>query len=349
MDLIVPSEIRQAQGMFPPVSVIIVTYNSEPDIAACLESVMDQAYQPREVLVVDNGSKDRTVYVVGEKFPSVHILEAGWNQGAGKAFNMGIKASGGKYAVLLNPDTVVAPGWLGELVDIMERDSTVAACQSRLVLYDQPDALNAEGIDLNYLGFAWCRNYGQPASTDGQVLDTTALSGCSTILRIEALDKTGLFDEDFFMYMEDADLSLRIRAHGYRIVCNPKSVVYHKYKFNRGHAKLYYLERNRLAMMLKNYATVDLIKVLPAMVFMEAGLVGLSIVQGWFPQKMKAYLDVLRGASSIRAKRRSGTQMPGSVFRIMSPVISFEEVRNPLLDKLVNPLLGAYYRWVLCR
>lgn len=334
---------------FPFVSVVIVSFNSKDDLSECLPSLFGQGYPECEVIVVDNASTDGTPDFVENSFPLIKVIRNENNCGCAKGYNIGISQSRGKYVVLLNPDTVVEREWLRELVRVMETDESIAACQSRVLLYGRPDTINTQGNDVNYLGFAWCRKYGEKNSQDREIQQTLGLSVCSAILRRDATEKAGLFDEDFFMYLDDTDLGLRLYLQGYKIVCNPASIVYHKYTFKPSKAKMYYLERNRLVMLLKVYDKATLLKILPIFVFMELGLLGLSVFQGWFMEKVKSYAWIILRWRSIRDKRKNVIRRKAEIIRIlsmMSPKVTFEEIQNPLLDKLVDPLLGAYYRLI---
>lgn len=337
---------------YPFVSVVIVTYNNRNDIEECLRSVLDQEYPDFEVILVDNDSIDDTVELIRGKFPLIKVVENNKNYGAAKGYNIGINASKGGYIALLNPDTVVERDWLSELVKVMEENKNIGACQSRILLYDKPDTINTEGNEVNYLGFTWCRSYGKKNSDDKQIQETIGLSVCSAILRRDVLEEVGFFDEDFFMYLDDTDLGLRAYLMGYKIVCNPKSIVYHKYKFRVEKKKFYYLERNRVMLLLKNYHTVELLKILPALAFMEVGVVLLSLFQGWFKEKMLSYAWIFRNWGAIKSKRAAICRRRGNeqkIFSMMSPSVTFEEIQNPILTRVVNPFLRAYYRLVVCR
>jgi len=331
----------------PHVSVVIVSYNSRVDLGECIPSLVGQDYSDFEVIVVDNNSADETVNYVEKNYPSIKFIRNNENYGPAKGYNIGITASTGKYVVLLNPDTVVEKAWLAELVTTLEADEGVAACQSRVLLHNRPDTINTEGNDMHYLGFTWCRNYGKKDTDDGGIQETLGLSVCSAILRRNVLEEANFFDEDFFMYLDDTDLGLRLQLLGYKVVCNPKSVVYHKYKFSTAKKKLYYLERNRLLVLLKVYRTKDLLKVLPMFMFMEIGLIAVSIRQGWFKEKMASYFWIIRKWKLVKSKRQSVVRRTENLHRIlksMSPTVTFEEIQNPVLDRFVNPLLSAYYR-----
>jgi len=334
----------------PLVSVVIVSFNSRDDLSECLPSLFSQSYSEFEVIVVDNSSTDGTADFVEKGFPPIRAIRNERNYGCAKGYNIGIGQSRGKYVVLLNPDTVVEKDWLRELVRVIETDKNIAACQSRLLLYDRKDTINADGNDANYLGFTWCRNYGKENADDEGIRETLGLSVCSAILRRNVLEEVGLFDEDFFMYLDDTDLGLRMQLAGYKVVCNPKSIVYHKYSFLPGKKKLYYLERNRLLVLLKVYPTTVLLKIIPIFIFMEMGLLALSIWQGWFKEKIGSYAWIMRKWRLISAKRqgihREKTRVH-RILRMMSPAVAFEEIQNPILDRIVNPLLKTYYRLIV--
>jgi len=335
----------------PHISVIIVSFNSREDLSECIPSLLAQPYPDFEIIVVDNNSSDGTSTFVEKNYPSIKVIGNKENYGPAKGYNVGITASRGKYVVLLNPDTVVEKDWLLELVRATEEDEGIAACQSRVLLYDKRDTINTEGNDVNYLGFTWCRNYGKENTHGGVIEETLGLSVCSAMLRRNVLEKVGFFDEDFFMYLDDTDLGLRMQLAGYKVVCNPKSIVYHKYKFTPGRRKLYYLERNRLLVLLKIYDKKMWLKILPIFIFMEIGLLAVSLYQGWFREKIRSYTWIIRRCRLIKSKRNSvhrDKKYMSKILNMMSPAVTFEEIQNPILDKFVNPLLKTYY-WTLIR
>lgn len=336
----------------PLITIVIVTYNSRDDLAECLQSVVEQDYTGFEVVVVDNNSTDNTIGFTKENFPSVRVIENSENYGPAKGYNIGIRASSGEYVVLLNPDTIVEKGWLYQLLSGLGEDEEIAACQSKILLYNKPNVINTEGNEVNYLGFTWCRNYGKANVYDGQIEETLGLSVCSAIIRRHVLEEVGFFDEDFFMYLDDTDLGLRMRLMGYKVVCNPRSIVYHKYTFQPGKKKMYFLERNRLLLLWKIYDRASLVKILPAFIFMEICVLTLSIFQGWFKEKIKSYAWIGWHCRLVKSKRQSVRRSKENIHRIlnlMSPAVSFKEIQNPILERSVNPILRAYYHWAVYR
>jgi GT2 family glycosyltransferase len=334
----------------PHVTVILVSFNSWKDLSECIPSLLGQIYPDFEIIVVDNNSADDTPTLVEKNYPSIKVIWSNENGGPVKGYNIGITASKGKYVVLLNPDTVVEKGWLVDLVRVMEADESIGACQSRVLLYDKPDTINTEGNDVNYLGFTFCRNYGQIRNDSEVIEETLGLSVCSAILRRDVLDEIGFFDEDFFMYLDDTDLGLKMWLAGYKVVCSPRSIVYHKYKFMTGKQKLYYLERNRLLVLLKIYDKNTWLRIFPIFIFMETGIIVFSIYQGWFREKIKSYAWILKMWRSVTLKRnyiRRDKKQMRKILNMMNPEIVFKGMKNPILNKFVNPLLRGYYRLLL--
>jgi GT2 family glycosyltransferase len=334
----------------PIISVIIVNFNGRLDLEECLPSVLRQNYSNFEVILVDNNSSDDSVGFVRTNYPYVKIIQNNKNYGYAKGNNIAFQATSGKYVVVLNPDTVVEENWLIELVRVMEKNPRASACQSKILLYDQPDTINTDGNMVNFLGFAWAGNHKKKDLRENEIKNVAYPSGCSMIIRRSILDEVGLFDEDLFMYHDDLDLGIRMRLQGYNILCNPKSVVYHKYTFMTNKRKLYFLERNRWVILIKIYEKRTLLVFLPALLFMECGLLAVSIKDGWFHEKVSSYEYLFKNLGLIKAKRaiiqkarKKGDQ---ELLKIMSPVIDFEEIDNPILSKFVNPILSLYFKWM---
>lgn len=333
----------------PFTSVIIVNFNGKADLEECLPSVLRQNYSNFEVILVDNSSNDDSVVFVRRNYPSIKIIQNNKNYGYAKGNNIASQATSGKYIVVLNPDTVVEENWLSELVRVMEENPRAGACQPKILLYDQPDTINTDGNMINFLGFGWAGNHKIKDLHENEVKNVAYPSGCSVILRKSTLDKVGLFDEYLFMYHDDLDLGIRMRLIGYDILCNPKSVVYHKYTFMTNKHKFYFLERNRWVILIKTYEKRTLLVFLPALLFMECGLLAISIKDRWFHEKISSYKDLFSNLSLIKSKReiiQKGRKFGDQeLLKIMTPVIDFEEIDNPLLSKFVNPLLSLYFKW----
>lgn len=228
-------------------SVVIVNWNTQEQLAACLRSLarcgldVRRRAQPDEagdveVVVVDNASSDGSAAMVRETFPWVRLIENAENVGYARANNQGIRSTAGRYVLLLNPDTEVHPGALEALLDVLERSPGVGATGARLLNADgslQPScapepSLSREAWRLFHLDRVY--PYGDYDSTrwnHSTPRDVGIVSGACIALRREALDEVGLLDEDYFIYSEEFDLCRRLRRAGWAILWVPQATVLH--------------------------------------------------------------------------------------------------------------------------
>lgn len=211
------------------VSIIIPNYNGEKYIANCLNSILDQSFcefGQTEVIVVDDCSCDNSVDIV-KGYKNVILEENSTNSGFDKSVNQGILASSGRYCLLLNNDVVVDRDFVKFLYWHIENDPKVFSVSSKMIRYYERDKLDDAGDFYNILGWAYKRGDGK--SVDYCEESTPVFSTCAGagIYRRSFLDEIGLFDEVFFAYMEDVDISYRGLINGYKNYYEPKAVCYH--------------------------------------------------------------------------------------------------------------------------
>lgn len=335
----------------PTVEIIVPNYNGQDYLDTCLKSLLNQTYSHFRVTVVDNASTDRSVEIVKSRFPGVTLVQNSRNTGFAGACNAGIRRAlkgDASLLVLVNSDTRADSRWLEELVTAALSDPGIGLCQSMIYLANDPSRINSAGNEAHYLGFGYCGHYLE--EDRGQftaVTDVPFASGSALLLRREMLEEVGLLDEDFFMYQEDLDLSWRARMAGWRVVLAPLSHIYHSYSFSRNREKFYYLERNRLLMSLKNYSGRSLALLAPAFLGGEAAMLAYSLTGGWFKQKLRGYLYLLRNADLIAAKRRQVQQKrrvgDAEIVRFWTSRMDFEDLRDSPLTKAANPVSGLYW------
>lgn len=219
----------------PPVHVVVLNFNGLAFNEACLRSLAASSYPATRVLLVDNGSSDGSVAWVERNRPDVGILRTGVNGGWAVGNNAGIRralAEGAAYVWLLNNDTEMEPGCLGPLVEAAERDPQVGIVAPRMRFFADRSRVWFEGgeVSREELLTRHCdleRFRGLPA-------DRRYVSGCAMLVRREVFERTGLIDERFFMYYEDADFCLRAAAAGFRAEVAPDGVLYHKVAASSG-------------------------------------------------------------------------------------------------------------------
>ncbi len=205
------------------VVVVVLNWNGWPDTVRCLQSLEETDYEPCQVVVVDNGSTDDSVVRLRSLCRAV-VLETGKNLGFAGGNNVGIRYAleqGARYVWILNNDTVVARDALSALVRAAERDPDIGAVGAVIWAMDGSRVLAHGGgcVDLRN-GRSWY-------VTDGKN-DVAYITGASMLIRTDALHKVGLFDERFFLYWEDTDLSFRLRAAGWRLAVAADARVWHR-------------------------------------------------------------------------------------------------------------------------
>lgn len=260
----------------PKVSVIIVTYFSERYIEKCLGSVL--ANGPHEVVVIDNASQDGTLGIVRGQFPSVKLIVRDSNIGYGAAVNEGVRECSGDLIVVLNPDTIVCDGWLVKLVKTVSSDEGVIAVP-RIMIYDG-SVVNTCGNQEHFTGLTFTNGLGLHPDMIPDELNVSGISGACFSMRKKDFLGLGGFDEELFLYMEDAELSWRAHAHGYSFVYVHDAIVRHDYKLNVNAEKLFRLENGRYYLLRKFLTTKDMFSIGPSLLMSEVLSWGFAVRLG---------------------------------------------------------------------
>jgi len=220
--------------------VVIVNWNTCNELTDCLRSVLAADSGSAEIIVVDNASTDGSVEMLQGEFPNVRLIRNTANLGFAKASNQGIEASGGRYVLLLNPDCLVHPGALTELVRF--GDANVDAGIFGLRILNQDGSVFescrrfptlAAGIFRNALlarlfpNNPYTREYLMADCNHDTAREVDWVSGAALVIRRELLDDIGPLDTRFFMYCEDVDIAYRAKERGWRVMYCPDATVVH--------------------------------------------------------------------------------------------------------------------------
>jgi len=342
---------------------VIVTYHGERYVRPLLDTLRANTdLTNAEVIVVDNASSDGTLGILHEEQQTwtartqggrLHVLPQDRNTGFAGGCNIGLakaRALGAKYAMLLNQDLELRPGWLEPLVQVMDARPEVAAAQPLVLLHAEPDLVNTAGNAIHFCGFGFCDRYREPASVvfpaGNEVRSVPYASGAALLLRLEALDRTGDFDERLFLYHEDCDLQIRLRQAGYECVVVSASRVAHKYNAEFSGRKMIFLERNRWFLLLKDWPLSRLLVALPALMGAELAVLVLATRSGWLRGKLGTYGEIVRAFPGLMRDRkavqarRSSSANDG---QYLTGEIRFEGFDHPILTKFANPLLARYW------
>ena len=242
-------------------SVVILNWNGRKHLERFLPSVVEHTSGDAEVVVVDNGSSDDSLQWLRLKYPEVSTIVLDRNYGFAGGYNRALKQIESDYVLLLNSDVEVTAGWLQPLVEVLDSYPDVAAVAPKLRSVERRDEFEyagAAGGFIDYLGYPFCR--GRILSVverdEGQYDDCREIfwaSGAALCCRREVFVELGGFDEDFFAHMEEIDLQWRMQLAGWKIMVEPRSVVYHLGggTLPASSRKIYLNHRNNLAMLYK--------------------------------------------------------------------------------------------------
>jgi GT2 family glycosyltransferase len=313
----------------PKVSIIIVTYNNAKEIQNCINSVLKQAFEPFEIIIVDNASADNTVNLIRESFPDIRIIRNQDNIGFGGGNNTGVKHASGDIIVFLNPDTIVLSGWLEELVNSLVRGKKIIAT-SKILTYDGL-MINTCGNIIHFTGLAFTRGYGSHPTAYPRPEYVTEASGCSFAIWKEDFIKIGGFDETIFLYHDDVDFSIRAHLMGYNILFVPSSTVKHNYTLNVTAQKLYHLERGRYIILRKYYSFYDIVKISPSLFVAELLAFGYALGLGY--SGLRSCLQGMKEGLTVKVQHVSGDKE--KLLRSISAKIPEGQLTNNTLSRMV--------------
>lgn len=220
----------------PELSVIIVSYNVRQLLAECLASVVDACRDiNHQIIVVDNASADGSAEAVKKQFPQIQVIANAENKGFSAANNQGYKISRGEYVLLLNPDTIVKPGAIKTVLDFLKAAPKAGLAGCRLLTGSgrlQPSIINYPSITENiltalYLDKFFCRNRWKRTYYQKPPLAIDIPAGAFMMAARQALGQGPLFDEGYFMYSEEAGLSWRLKAQGFKNYYLPGAEIIH--------------------------------------------------------------------------------------------------------------------------
>lgn len=293
----------------PNIAVIVVCTNEMKFLRNCLSSLNRQTYKKMSVILVDNASSDGSAELAKKVVPTIKILTNPTNFGFAKSNNLGMDYgfdSGADLCFILNPDTIAEPTMLEELVNtyiVKSQEYNIGLIQPLLLLNNNRNRINSAGNPIHYLGYGYAGSYYLPRSMIKHDREILSATGGALLITKNFYLSLGGFDENFFMYCEDQNMCWKGYLLGYKYFISHKSIVYHKYQFNRNSKKLFYAERNRLFMLAENYSARTLFLIFPYFLVNECGVLLYSIYSGWFVQKVKSYISFLLNLSLVMSKR----------------------------------------------
>ncbi|HEX5154396.1 MAG TPA: glycosyltransferase family 2 protein [Parafilimonas sp.] len=295
---------------FPAVAIVILNYNGRNFLEKFLPSVVASTYPNKRVIIADNASSDDSVLYVTNNFKPVEIILLDKNYGFAGGYNKALSKVTSDYYILLNSDVEVVPGWIEDMISLMENDKNIAACQPKILSYNDKTLFEHAGacggwIDKLGYPFARGRIFDICEEDKGQY-DTPAkifwATGAALCIRAKCFHEMKGFDAYFFAHMEEIDLCWRLQRKMYSIYCCPSSVVFHvgggTLPKTNNH-KTYLNFRNNLIMLIKNLPFTEAIWKMPLRVLLDWLFAFKSLSQkdtGSFAAVFKAHINVLKWA-----------------------------------------------------
>ncbi len=308
----------------PSVDIIIPYYRRRDMLERCLDSLEQCSYPSMGIIVVDNGGTEAGLVFLVKRYRNARLLRLAENRGYAGGCNAGLKSSTADYVVFMNDDTEHDLLWLEQLVSVALEDDHIGALQPK-ILAMKPykkgkkvfDYAGAAGGMIDCLGYPWClgRTFSGVELDKGQYdseQDIFWASGVAMFVQRVVAEGLGGFDEDFFLQMEESDLSWRMQLAGYRVRSVPSSVVLHEggASLPGGSVeKIYFNHRNNVVMLLKNLGTARLLRVIPLRLLLDVAAAFFYLTQ--FPGGLKksgavfrAWWFTIRSIAATMKKRR---------------------------------------------
>ena len=289
----------------PLVSIIILNYNAGKLIEECVDSIYQSNYKNFEIILVDNNSKDESHVKCKEKFPLINLIANKENLGYCEGNNVGIRVANGKFVIILNPDTIVEPNWINELLRGYERFGD-GIYQPKFLTIDNESILQSTGNMIQLFGFGYSRNKGdKDENQSNNIENINYASGTCLFTTKEIFTQLGFFDSFLFAYHDDLDLCWRASMQGIQSYYIPTSIVFHPsegFSFKWSNFKFFLLERNRLYCLFTHYSHSTILKFLPSLVLVDIAVSVFYLKNGLFTEKIKASLNILKNSKIIHSR-----------------------------------------------
>ena len=301
------------------VAVVILNYNGSRFLKQFLPGVIASCNpELAEVIVADNASTDDSVAMMKDCFPGVRLIENGSNGGFATGYNLALRQIEAQYYVLLNSDIEVAPGWIEPVIELMDANPNIAACQPKILSYyhqEQFEYAGASGGFIDKYGYPFCRGriFQNLEDDKGQYDEPKEVfwaTGACMFVRADLYHKIGGLDDSFFAHMEEIDLCWRLKNIGYQVFCCPQSKVYHiggGTLPKNSPRKTYLNFRNNLSLLAKNLPKKRVHRTIFYRIFLDWVAAFKFLFEGCpkdFRMVFKAHWDFYRRLNSLRAKRK---------------------------------------------
>ena len=323
-------------------TVVVINWNGGSVLLQCIESLKAQTTGGLEILLWDNGSTDGSPEQAAELLqgpgPTLRLVRNDRNVGFAPAMAAAAGMCTRPLLAAVNSDVVLKPNWLQNLLAALKQNPEAGSACGKVVFYHHPEVIESTGIQVDRAGVATGRDLGLPASSRNGPGTVLGAPGCAAVYRREALIRSGGFDPDYFMYLEDVDLAIRLLNHGHPCLYVPEAVALHRHSYSSTRRSTFnkgvLLGRNRIWMLLTHLGTKELLARLWPIARYDALASVFSLLARRDPAPLLGRLWGLATAFKPLSKRpRDGGDGPAHGGRTR-PWLAWEDPAAPLLAVL---------------
>lgn len=309
-------------------AVVILNFNGINWLKKFLPNVIQHSDKEAEIIIIDNGSTDKSTDYLSQNFPTLKVISLKSNSGFTGGYNQGLKALTHKYFILLNSDVQVTQNWISPMIEMFNKNESIAAIQPKILSFNKKDKFEYAGAAGGYidaLGYPFCRGrvFNQIESDTNQYNSTEEVfwaSGACLFIRSSDFFENNGFDDNFFAHMEEIDLCWRLQNKGKKIIFNPNSTVYHvgggTLDYNSP-TKTFLNFRNALFMLHKNDSRNVILIIISKMIF--DGIAGIRFLIGGKPKLflsiLKAHFHYYKSIKRLTVFRRNNKRKPNKVLK----------------------------------
>ena len=300
------------------IAVVILNYNGKAFLEKFLPNVIAFSSQDAEIWVADNNSLDGSVDILREKFPQVKLIENKYNGGFATGYNLALKQIEADYYVLLNSDIEVTKDWIKPVIELMESDDKIAACQPKILSYynhEEFEYAGASGGFIDRFGYPFCRGrvFQSLEKDEGQYnypVEVFWATGACMFVKSKIYHEAGGLDDDFFAHMEEIDLCWRLKNEGYKIMVCPASEVYHVGGGTlpkHSAMKTYLNFRNNFSLLYKNLPSKYLKRIFLTRFLLDGVAAFKFLLEGGFSDfiaVIEAHLYFYKNFRKLKKKRK---------------------------------------------
>jgi len=302
----------EIEGNNPLISIVILNYNAGDLLIDCVDSIQKSNYKNYEIIVVDNISKDKSHKKCKEKFPNIKLIENSENLGYCEGNNVGLRVTNGEFVVILNPDTIVDPSWLSELLQAYRKNGD-GIYQPKFLATTDHSMLLSTGNMIQIFGFGYSRSKGDLDKGQYEKFEKINFaSGTCIFTSKKIIEKIGLFESFLFAFHDDFELCWRGALIGINSFYVPSAIVYHPvegYSFRWSPLKFKLLERNRKYCLLTLYSRSTFFKMIPGLILIDIAVFFFYLSKGMGKIKILADLEILKNLKNINKKYKNNQKI----------------------------------------